>query len=108
MQVRSRLQGNDLRWWICDGGKGIGPAEGAHLFDPFYCGRQAGRGLGLGLPRAARIVALAGGSLHWSSPIGQGTTFQVQLPLVSPPELVGPANPQDRSSLTSATPPPRT
>lgn len=108
VQVRSRLQGNDLRWWICDSGKGIGPAEGAHLFDPFYCGRQAGRGLGLGLPRAARIVALAGGSLHWSSPVGQGTTFQVQLPLVSPPELVGPANPQDRSSLTRATPPPRT
>ncbi len=108
VQVRSRLQGNDLRWWICDSGKGIGPAEGSHLFDPFYCGRQAGRGLGLGLPRAARIVALAGGSLHWSAPIGQGTTFQVQLPLVDPPELVGPDNPQCRSSLTSAPATPKT
>ena len=108
VQVRSRFQGNDLRWWICDSGKGIGPAEGAHLFDPFYCGRQAGRGLGLGLPRAARIVALAGGSLHWSSPIGQGTTFQVRLPLVSPPEMVGTATTQDRSAPASATLPPRT
>ncbi len=89
VQVRSQIQGSDLRWWICDSGKGISPAEGAHLFDPFYCGRQAGRGLGLGLPRAARFVALAGGSLHWSSPTGQGTTFQVQLPLVNPPEMVG-------------------
>ena len=104
VQVRSRFQGNDLRWWICDSGKGIGPAEGAHLFDPFYCGRQAGRGLGLGLPRAARIVALAGGSLHWSSPIGQGTTFQVRLPLVSPPEMVGTATTQDRSALAQRDP----
>ena len=79
-------QGNELRWWFCDSGKGIGPAEGAHLFDPFYCGRQAGRGLGLGLSRAARIVALAGGTLRWSSSIGQGTVFQVQLPLTGPPE----------------------
>lgn len=53
VEVRSRLQGNEIRWWICDNGKGIGQAEGVHLFDPFYCGRQAGRGLGLGLPRAA-------------------------------------------------------
>jgi signal transduction histidine kinase len=86
IQVRSRRQGNELRWWISDSGRGIGPAEGAHLFDPFYCGRQAGRGLGLGLPRAARMVTQAGGTLHWSSSVGQGTVFQVQLPLEAPPE----------------------
>ena len=65
-------------------GKGISPADAAHLFDPFYCGRQAGRGLGLGLPRAARLVAQAGGRLHWSSNPGHGAVFQVHLPL-SPP-----------------------
>jgi signal transduction histidine kinase len=92
VQIRSRALGNRYCWWFYDSGKGIGPTEGAHLFDPFYCGRQAGRGLGLGLPRAARIVALAGGSLRWSSSIGQGTMFQVQLPVVSPPEKVSTAN----------------
>lgn len=107
VQVRSRLQGSELNWWICDSGKGIGPADGAHLFDPFFCGRQAGRGLGLGLPRAARIAALAGGSLHWSSPIGQETVFQVQLPLLSPPEQVGLDTRIDRSPHISATPQPR-
>jgi signal transduction histidine kinase len=45
-----------LRWVVQDTGRGIAAAEGEHLFDPFFCGRQAGRGLGLGLPRAARIV----------------------------------------------------
>lgn len=86
IQVRSRRQGKELRWWFCDSGRGIGPTEGAHLFDPFYCGRQAGRGLGLGLPRAARLAAMAGGSLHWSSSLGQGTVFQVRLPLEAPPD----------------------
>jgi signal transduction histidine kinase len=86
VQVRSHTQGGDLKWWFCDSGKGIGPNEGAHLFDPFFCGRQAGRGLGLGLSRAGRIVAQAGGTLRWSSSNAQGTVFEVQLPLTSPPE----------------------
>jgi signal transduction histidine kinase len=94
IQVRSGSQGNDLRWWFCDSGKGISPEEGAHLFDPFFCGRQAGRGLGLGLPRASRIVSLAGGTLKWSSSLGQGTVFQVQLPLTNPPDQLE----QDRLS----------
>jgi signal transduction histidine kinase len=86
--VRSSRQGNDVRWWFSDSGKGITAEEGAHLFDPFYSGRQAGRGLGLGLPRAARIVTLAGGEIHWSSSPGQGTVLQVQLPLKNTPEQV--------------------
>ena len=63
--------------------RGSHPAKRAHLFDPFYCGRQAGRGLGLGLPRAARIVDQAGGRLRWSSNPGHGSVFQVHLPLSS-------------------------
>ncbi len=74
-----------LRWSVQDNGRGISAAEGEHLFDPFFCGRQAGRGLGLGLPRAARIVTLAGGELRWHSTPGQGTTFHVHLPLSGPP-----------------------
>ena len=57
IQVGSRLQKDELLWWFLDSGRGLDSAEAAHLFDPFYCGRQAGRGLGMGLPRAARIVA---------------------------------------------------
>lgn len=89
IQVRSSRQGGELKWWFTDSGRGVSPAEGAHLFDPFYCGRQAGRGLGLGLPRAGRIAALAGGTLSWSSEAGRGTTFQVSLPLTDPPDQVG-------------------
>ena len=76
-----------LRWTVHDTGRGIGANEGSHLFDPFYCGRQAGRGLGLGLPRAARIVAQAGGELKWQSVPGQGTTFHVTLPVSEIPPM---------------------
>ncbi len=74
-----------LRWVVHDSGRGISATDGAHLFDPFYCGRQAGRGLGLGLPRAARIIEQAGGDLRWHSTPGQGATFQVILPVEEVP-----------------------
>jgi signal transduction histidine kinase len=86
VQVGSRMQKDELFWWFGDSGRGLDSAEAAHLFDPFYCGRQAGRGLGLGLPRAARIVEKAGGRLRWTSHPGQGSVFHVNLPLASPPE----------------------
>src|SRR5262249_15765640 len=86
IHVRSSRQRNDVVWTVSDSGKGIAPSEAVHLFDPFFCGRQAGRGLGLGLPRAARIVDLAGGQLRWSSSPGRETTFQVHIPMASPPE----------------------
>lgn len=84
IHVRSTLKNDELIWSISDTGKGINAGEAAHLFDPFYCGRQAGRGLGLGLPRASKIIELAGGKLRWTSSPGHETTFQVHLPLNSP------------------------
>jgi len=86
IQLRTGRQGRELRLWVVDSGKGVGEAEAVHLFDPFYCGRQAGRGLGLGLPRAARIVERAGGALTWTSSPGQGSVFQVRIPWERPPE----------------------
>ncbi|MBV8553994.1 MAG: HDOD domain-containing protein [Planctomycetaceae bacterium] len=86
IRVSSSGDGAALRWTVQDTGRGITPAEGQRLFDPFYCGRQAGRGLGLGLPRAARFVSLAGGDLRWHSTPGQGTTFHLHLPLAAPPK----------------------
>jgi signal transduction histidine kinase len=88
IQVGSRVQSGELYWWFSDTGNGITADQATHIFDPFFCGRQAGRGLGLGLPRAARIVELAGGRLEWSSDPGQGTLFQVHLPLLVPPEPI--------------------
>jgi signal transduction histidine kinase len=74
-----------LCWTLHDSGDGITPARAAHMFDPFYCGRAAGRGLGLGLPRASRFISATGGTLEWKSIPGQGSTFEARIPLTDPP-----------------------
>ncbi len=72
---------------ISDDGPGITPEERRHLFDPFYSARQAGRGLGLGLSKAWRIVTNHGGRIEVHSQPGHGATFTVLLPV--PGEVPG-------------------
>ena len=64
-----------------DMGPGIPDAIREHLFDPFFSGREAGRGLGFGLSKAWRIVTDHGGTILVDSQHGQGAVFTVRLPL---------------------------
>lgn len=65
---------------VSDSGPGIPPEVRCHLFDPFYSGREAGRGLGFGLSKCWRIVELHGGTIEVESEEGRGATFTIQLP----------------------------
>jgi signal transduction histidine kinase len=65
---------------IHDDGPGIKNEERRHIFDPFYSARQAGRGLGLGLSKAWRIITNHGGRIDVASPQAHGTTFIITLP----------------------------
>jgi signal transduction histidine kinase len=85
IQVRSTTADGDFIWMFTDSGHGIDPLAAAHLFDPFFCGRQAGRGLGLGLPRAATIVQQNNGRIDWTSEPGHPTIFTVHIPIRSAP-----------------------
>ena len=64
---------------VIDEGTGFLPEEREHAFDPFYSGRQAGRGLGFGLPKAWRIVTGAGGTIEIDSS-GNRTVVRIVLP----------------------------
>jgi signal transduction histidine kinase len=64
---------------ISDDGPGITPEERRHVFDPFYSARQAGRGLGLGLSKAWRIITSHGGRIEVESQPGHGATFIITL-----------------------------
>jgi len=55
-----------------------------HLFDPFYSGRSAGRGLGFGLCLAWQIAQMHGGLVLHESPAAGGTAFHVAIPTLAP------------------------
>ena len=60
---------------ISDQGPGLSHTDRKHLFDPFYSGRQAGRGLGFGLSKCWRIVTLHQGWIR----LVEGTGFGIQV-----------------------------
>ncbi len=66
---------------IEDTGPGLSAEQRQHLFDPFYSGREAGRGLGLGLSKAWRIVQLHQGRIEVLQHEGPGATFRLCLPV---------------------------
>jgi signal transduction histidine kinase len=64
-----------------DSGPGPEPGRRESLFDPFYSGRAAGRGRGLGLPIAWRLARQQGGDVRLEPPRPQGPTrFVLTLP----------------------------
>jgi signal transduction histidine kinase len=65
---------------VSDNGPGISSEVRRHLFDPFYSGREAGRGLGFGLAKCWRIVTLHGGRVEVASTPGCGARFTIFLP----------------------------
>ncbi len=64
---------------ISDTGVGINSTEIKHIFDPDYTTKE--KGLGLGLPLAHEIIRGHGGVIQVNSRPGEGTTFQITLPL---------------------------
>ena len=79
----SPLRAANLLLTVTDTGPGISDHIRSHIFDPFFSGREAGRGLGLGLSKAWRIIDLHGGRLDVNSSMGQGATFTIALPIGS-------------------------
>jgi signal transduction histidine kinase len=72
---------------VSDTGSGLAPEEVGKIFDPDYTTKE--KGLGLGLPIAHEIIRGHGGTIRVQSSIGQGTTFEISLPMK--PAAKGPA-----------------
>ena len=71
---------------VRDNGPGIEGDARKHLFDPFFSGREAGRGLGFGLSKAWRIATLHGGSIQANCPADGGTQFELTIADEKPEE----------------------
>ena len=87
IEVRLEPRAAHLRVAVRDEGLGIPQAEQARIFEKFYrvdakMGRGVG-GTGLGLYICRELVRRMGGSIWVESSEGSGSTFFVELPLVS-------------------------
>lgn len=69
---------------IADNGIGMSEEFQQHLYEPFCREEQqvegASSGTGLGAPIAKQLVELMGGTMGFTSTLGQGTTFTIRLP----------------------------
>lgn len=81
-------QDSEGREWVeivvADTGPGIPPEVRRHLFDPYFSGREAGRGLGLGLSKCWTIVTQHGGRIDVDHGPQPGATFRIRLPSRAP------------------------
>jgi signal transduction histidine kinase len=77
-------KGDGIAVEIADTGAGIPPEIRSKIFDSFFTTKEAGKGTGLGLQIAKRIVARHHGTLDVTSVPGD-TRFVVRLPLTQPP-----------------------
>ena len=94
---------NNLVVTIADSGCGIPEDKIRYVFEPFFSTRQVGEGVGLGLALCRRIVLRHGGQIRVFSQSGQGTRFEVELPLPRPMAVASPSARSDgRASTESA------
>lgn len=80
VRLGARATPDFLEFLVEDSGQGPNPAHEPHLFDPFFSGRQAGRGRGLGLPTAWRLAQEQGGDVRHATAPGEPTRFVLSLP----------------------------
>ncbi len=66
---------------VADTGNGIPPENRQKIFQLFFTTRPGGSGIGLA--STFRIVQLHNGSIDFTSELGRGTTFRIELPLAA-------------------------
>ena len=72
--------------YVSDTGVGIPSENIPRIFDAYFTTKKGGTGLGL--PTTRRIIEEHGGHITVQSEPGKGTSFRVELPLASGPNIV--------------------
>ena len=67
---------------IADNGNGIPEQIQDQIFDPFFTTKPVGKGTGIGMSISYQIITEKhDGQLKYSSKLGQGTEFVIQIPI---------------------------
>lgn len=84
ISVLLKVENDKIICTVSDNGIGMNDETVSRIFDKFYQGDKShsGNGNGIGLNIVSRIVTLAGGEVKVSSRDGEGSRFEVYLPIV--------------------------
>lgn len=80
IHITTRAVDQNVVVTISDTGCGIPEEHLSKIFDPFFTTKEVGKGTGLGMNIAYKIVQKHNGTLAVDSEIGKGTTFTITLP----------------------------
>jgi len=81
LTLRALRSNGEAQIEIQDTGPGIPPAIRDKIFNLYFTTKKSGSGIGLAI--TYRILQLHNGSVHFDTRSGEGTTFYLNLPLVS-------------------------
>jgi signal transduction histidine kinase len=85
IRVATRVVDDAVEIAISDSGNGIPVDVRSRIFDPFFTTKEVGKGTGQGLAIARSVIVdKHGGTLHFETELGQGTTFYIRLPIDGP------------------------
>lgn len=85
MRCIAQKQGDHVLISFEDDGKGIPPEIIKRIFEPFFTTKFGQGGSGLGLSITFNIICnVLGGEIRVSSTLGQGTRFDISIPLIAP------------------------
>jgi two-component system NtrC family sensor kinase len=83
LRIGTKAQRGSIVASFTDTGPGMSAETLRRIFDPFFTTKDAGDGTGLGLTISYGIIEDHGGRIWAESEVGRGTTFYIELPMVS-------------------------
>ena len=92
LTITTRATGSHVVVDVEDTGAGIPEALRPRIFEPFFSTKPIHQGSGLGLIIAKEVVERSGGSIEFTSQVGVGTTFRIQVPLAPETPAEGSGN----------------